>query len=52
MKGKYIFWSIFIISGIIRIISSVAFFLPDTNTELYEDIFFLAAGILVLMLPV
>lgn len=50
MKGKYIFWSVFTIGAIISIISFVAVFLPGTNRELYEDIFFLAAGILVLML--
>lgn len=59
MKGKYIFWSIFIIGCIISIISLVAIFLPNESQELYDaisfqamcsDIFFLAADSLVLML--
>lgn len=50
MKGKYLFWSIFIIGGIISIISGVATFLPGTNMDLCSDIFLLSADILVLML--
>lgn len=50
MKGKYLFWSIFIIGGIISIISGIAMLLPDTNYDLYDNIFFLAAGLMVLML--
>lgn len=50
MKGKYLFWSIFIIGGIISIISGIAIFLPNTNYDLYDNIFFLATGLMVLML--
>ncbi len=50
MKGNYLFWSTFIIGAIISIISGVALFLPSTNHELYDNIFFLTTGILVLML--
>lgn len=50
MKGKYLFWSIFIIGGIISIISGVATFLPGMDMDLCSDIFLLSADILVLML--
>lgn len=50
MQGKYVFWLIFAMGGIISFISGIAMFLPAANQELNEAIFFFVAPILAFML--
>lgn len=50
MRGKYVFWLIFAIGGIISFISGIAMFLPTANQELNEAIFYFVAPILIFML--